>query len=253
MEEALEPLTDSKVTLSLFGNSVDLDWGWLNNLYGSDVFDRMDTLAAQLSNYGTTVKGTWRDWRLIGSNVDMYNDQINRTFSPEVVAGLQTYVSELVAAILSGQDVSDEDMQHLQSVIDLINGMNVSGTGENFVSGMADSLSNAGLNTTADTLATDLQTVLDTAVNGVGEGAGAQVGAGVGTGMADTDMTGDAQTLATNTEAATEDAFQIHSPSRLMKPIGKNVAAGVGSGMTGYSFQDDASTMAGALVSAVNT
>ena len=253
IQAAADPLTEIKVPIDIFGNRSYMDWGWFNDLYGSDVFDRMKWLSWDLDNYGTNIKGTWKDWRLIGSTVDDYNRQIDREFSPETVAGLQTYVSEMVAAILSGKEVSPEDLAHLQTIIDLINGMQVSGTGGNFVGGMADAVSAAGLSTTAESLGTDLQAVLDSAVDGVGEAAGEQVGEGVGVGMAGTDFTDPAETMAGNTETAAEGAYDINSPSKRMMPIGGFVAAGVGAGMAEYSFAGDASSMASNLQSAVSS
>ena len=253
IESAVAPLAEKNVPVQAFGGFSTHDWGWLNDLIGSDVFERMDWLTLDLSSYAKNVKGTWADWRLIGSNVADYNNRINQEFDPETTAGLQTYVAEMVAAILSGQEVSAEDMAHLQSVIDFINAMDASGTGEAFISGMTDTLNASGFVTSAETLASDLQSTLDGAVQGVDFSAsGAQVAAGVGEGMGSADMSASAEAMAANTENAANAAFGINSPARRMVPTGGYVAAGVGEGMQGFSFAAAAGTVAGNAISALS-
>ena len=253
IESAVAPLAEKSVPVQAFGGFSTHDWGWLNDLIGSDVFERMDWLTLDLSSYAKNVKGTWADWRLIGSNVADYNNRINQEFDPETTAGLQTYVAEMVAAILSGQEVSEEDMAHLQSVIDFINAMDASGTGEAFISGMTDTLNASGFVTSAETLASDLQSTLDGAVQGVDFSAsGAQVAAGIGEGMGNADMSAPAEAMAANTESAANAAFGINSPARRMMPTGEYVAAGVGEGMQGYSFAAAAGAVAGNAVSALS-
>ena len=253
IKSAVAPLAEKSVPVQAFGGFSTHDWGWLNDLIGSDVFERMDWLTLDLSSYAKNVKGTWADWRLIGSNVADYNNRINQEFDPETTAGLQTYVAEMVAAILSGQEVSEEDMAHLQSVIDFINAMDASGTGEAFISGMTDTLNASGFVTSAETLASDLQSTLDGAVQGVDFSAsGAQVAAGIGEGMGSADMSASAEAMAANTESAANAAFGINSPARRMVPTGEYVAAGVGEGMQGYSFAPAAGAVAGNAISALS-
>ena len=89
IESAVAPLAEKSVPVQAFGGFSTHDWGWLNDLVGSDVFERMDWLTLDLSAYAKNVKGTWADWRLIGSNVADYNNRINQEFDPETTAGLQ--------------------------------------------------------------------------------------------------------------------------------------------------------------------
>ena len=253
IESAVTPLAEKSVPVQAFGGFSTHDWGWLNDLVGSDVFERMDWLTLDLSAYAKNVKGTWADWRLIGSNVADYNNRINQEFAPETTAGLQTYVAEMVAAILCGQEVGEEDMAHLQSVIDFINAMDASGTGEAFISGMTDTLNASGFVTSAETLASDLQSTLDGAVQGVDFSAsGVQVAAGIGEGMGSADMSAPAEAMAANTEGAANAAFGINSPARRMVPTGEYVAAGVGEGMQAFSFATAAGAVAGNAVSALS-
>ena len=232
VKTAAQPLTEQKVPVQVFGSYSTHDWGWLNDLIGSDVFDRMSWLTTDLDIYAKNVKGTWKDWRLIGSNVGDYNNRISREFDPDTVASLQTYVAEMVTAIQNGQEVSEEDLAHLQTVINFLSSMEASGTGESFIAGMTDTLNAAGITTSAETLVSDLQSALDTALQGADFSAsGEQVSAGVGEGMRNADMSEPAAAMAGSTEEAANQAFDINSPSRRMMPTGEQAAAGVAEGM----------------------
>lgn len=229
------------------------DWGWLNDLIGSDVFDRMSWLFTDLDLYAKNVKGTWKDWRLIGSNVGDYNNRISREFDPDTVAALQNYVAEMVTAIQNGQEVSEEDLAHLQTVISFLNSMEASGSGESFIAGMTDTLNAAGITTSAETLVSDLQSALDTALQGADFSAsGEQVSAGVGEGMRNADMSEPAEAMAGSTEEAANQAFDIHLPSRRMMPTGEQAAAGIAEGMKGFSFTSAAGAVSGNAVSSLN-
>lgn len=253
VKTAAQPLTEQKVPLQVFGSYSTHDWGWLNDLIGSDVFDRMSWLTTDLDIYAKNVKGTWKDWRLIGSNVGDYNNRISREFDPDTVASLQTYVAEMVTAIQNGQEVSEEDLAHLQTVINFLNSMEASGTGESFIAGMTDTLNAAGITTSAETLVSDLQSALDTALQGADFSAsGEQVSAGVGEGMRNADMSEPAEAMAGSTEEATNQAFDINSPSRRMMPTGEQAAAGIAEGMKGFSFEPAAGTVSGNAVSSLN-
>ena len=121
---------------------------------------------------------------------------------------MSIYVSEVMAAIQSGADVSDEEIQRLQTIIDFLSNLQLTDTGENIRAGIAEGLTANGWDTDAETVASDL-------------------------------------------EAALNAALGIESPSTRVKPVGEYVAAGVGVGMTGYDFTSDASTMAANVESAV--
>lgn len=253
LKTAAQPLTEQKVPLQVFGSYSTHDWGWLNDLIGSDVFDRMSWLTTDLDLYAKNVKGTWKDWRLIGSNVGDYNNRISREFDPDTVASLQTYVAEMVIAIQNGQEVSEEDLAHLQTVINFLSSMEASGTGESFIAGMTDTLNAAGITTSAETLVSDLQSAMDTALQGADfSSSGEQVSAGIGEGMRNADMSEPAEAMAGSTEEAANQAFDIHSPSRRMMPTGEQAAAGVAEGMKGFSFEPAAGTVSGNAVSSLN-
>ena len=74
---------------------------------------------------------------------------------------------------------------------------------------------------------------------------------GVGEGMTAAGWDSDAETVASNLEAALNLALGIQSPSTRVKPVGENVSAGMGEGMSGYDFTNDASTLAAAIEAAI--
>ena len=74
---------------------------------------------------------------------------------------------------------------------------------------------------------------------------------GVGEGMTAAGWDSDAETVASNLEAALNLALGIHSPSERVKPVGQNVSAGVGAGMTEYDFATDAAALAATLCAAI--
>ena len=99
-----------------------------------------------------------------------------------------------------------------------------------------------------DNLTKILQFVEDLDSVGVGE----NVTAGIAEGMTEAGWDTDAETLATNLEAAINSALIINSPSERMKPAGEYVAAGIGAGMGEYDFSADASALAASLESAIS-
>ncbi len=82
---------------------------------------------------------------------------------------------------------------------------------------------------------------------------GAHIREGVAAGMTEAGWDADAESVASDLEAALNAALQIHSPSQRVKPVGENVSAGVGEGMSGYSFDGDAEAMASAVQAAVES
>ena len=76
---------------------------------------------------------------------------------------------------------------------------------------------------------------------------------GVAEGMTAAGWDSDAETVASNLEAALNTALQIHSPSERVKPVGENVSAGVGLGMSGYDFASDMEAVAAAIDTAMTS
>jgi len=82
-------------------------------------------------------------------------------------------------------------------------------------------------------------------------GTGAHVREGIAQGMTEAGWASDAETVATNLESALNQAMQINSPSKRVKPIGSSTAEGIALGMSEYSFAADATTLATNLETAI--
>ena len=94
---------------------------------------------------------------------------------------------------------------------------------------------------------TNLQSILDF-LNGLDEtDTGAHIKEGIAQGLTEAGWDADAETVASQLDAALATAFDSHSPAQRMVPMGENVAAGIGEGASGYDFSSDAATIASAL------
>lgn len=245
VEEAAEAVNEAYVTTSVFGNVSKHDAGRLNGILGGSTMDWIKSFAAEARAL-EKIKGTgWTLWGLLdGLNIDGLNKRMGEQFNGDTLAGLQTYVAEVVAAVQNGEAISEEDLANLKAILDFVNSLQTVGAGANVI---------AGLQTTLGT--TDLSATLTQAYDGAvknAAGIGEQVGAGIGEGQKDYDFSTDAETTIANDEAALNDAAVIHSPSQRMKPIGGFISAGVGAGMTEYDFSGDAAATMANLESAIS-
>lgn len=253
VDAAVAEAETEKVVVNAFGKPYEMDWGWLNELYATDAFERMNGLTLQLDNYGRNIKGTWKDFRLVGDTVEDFNQQIKGTITPDEVASLQSFAAQIVAVAQSGGSIRSEDLQHLRDLVALMNAMQISGTGSSFLAGMSATLKDAGwTGTIDDLLAVFYQTGERGAGYSFGNDTGDQIAAGVGTGMAEHDFSDDAETTISNVESDLDTAADINSPSKRMKPTGGYIAAGVGAGMAEYDFSGDAAATMANLESALN-
>jgi len=253
VQKAAEGVTTKYVTLEVFGKQSHNDWGWLNDLMGSDLLTWMDSFNVQLAAFQKN-KGTWVNlWGLMDdASLKGINNQMNAQFSGDNLANFTTYVSELVAAIQNGEEINEEDLQNLKNIVDFLNNLELTGTGENIRAGVAQGMTEAGWSTDAETVATNLEDALNlalgiespsTRVKPVGE----NVAAGVGAGMAEADLSADAGTLAFNLAAAVEAAL----PGTALAAIGLGAAAGLAAALSSYNMGSAAQTVAAGVKGAL--
>lgn len=245
VEEAAEAVNEAYVTISIFGHVSKHDAGLLNGILGGSTMDWIKSFAAEARSL-EKIKGTGLTlWGLLdGWNIDRLNKRMGEQFNGDTLAGLQTYVAEVVAAVQNGEAISEEDLANLKAILDFVNSLQTVGAGANVI---------AELQTTLGT--TDLSATLTQAYDGAVQnaaGIGEQVGAGIGEGQKNYDFSTDAETTIANDEGALTDAAVIHSPSQRMKPIGGFISAGVGAGMTEYDFSGDAAATVANLESAIS-
>lgn len=181
-------------------------------------------------------------------NQSMIND-----FDPENVAQLATYVSEVVTAIQSGQEVGQEDIDNLKKILQFVQDLDSVGVGQNVTEGIAEGMTAAGWDTSAETLATNLETAINSAliINSPSERmkpAGEYVAAGVGAGMGGYDFSTDAATLATNLETAITAALS----SEAMSPSGTTAMAGLAGALTAYDMTNAGTTVSANVKNAVS-
>ena len=196
-------------------------------------------------------------WNFIyGGNKGVLNtlDQSMATdFDAENVAQLATYVSEVVAAIQNGQEVSQEDIDNLKKIMQFVQDLDSVGVGQNVTEGIAEGMTSAGWDTSAETLATNLETAINSAliINSPSERmkpAGEYVAAGVGAGMGGYDFSTDAATLATKLESAISAALG----SEAMSPSGTTAMAGLAGDLTAYDMSGTGTTVSANVKNAVS-
>lgn len=174
-------------------------------------------------------------------------------FDPENVAQLSTYVAEVVKAIQNGEAVSQEDIDNLTKILQFVEDLDSVGVGENVTAGIAEGMTEAGWDTSAETLATNLETAINSAfiINSPSERmkpAGEYVAAGIGAGMGGYDFSTDAATLATNLETAISAALG----SEALNPSGTTAMAGLAGALTTYDMSGAGSTVSSNVKNAVS-
>ena len=188
-------------------------------------------------------------------------------FNGDTLAGLQTYVAEIVAAVQNGEAISEDDLANLKAILDFTSSLDEIGAGQQFIGGLKSILG------TGDVVATLTKAYQDalgrvpdivfggSGINAAGRGGGGrsfgeasgdQIAAGVGAGMAEHDFSDDAETTISNVETDLNEAADINSPSKRMNPTGEFIAAGIGVGMAQYDFSGDAAATVANLESALN-
>ena len=214
----------------------------------------MHSFTAELKAFDN-YKGSWVTlWGLLDNNtLNGIDKRLNEQFSADNIAGLQTFVSEMVTAIQNGAEVSEEDLQKLQTIVDFLSALELAGVGENITAGIGDAMTAAGWDADAESVAGNLEAALNAAfvihspsqrVRPIGE----NVAAGVGEGMADYDLSADAEALAEKVRAAIETAL----PADALTAFGTSVAEGLSGVLTSYSMAATGSSVAANVKSAVS-
>ncbi len=226
----------------------------LTGIMPKSLMDYIDAAEQRIKN----AKGDMDQWYnfIYGGNEGIMrtlNQSMISDFDPENVAQLATYVSEVVTAIQNGQEVSQEDIDNLNKILQFVQDLDSVGVGQNVTEGIAEGMTAAGWDTSAETLATNLETAIDSAliINSPSERmkpAGEYVAAGVGAGMGGYDFSTDAATLATNLETAISAALTAES----LTPSGTGAMAGLAGALTAYDMSGAGTTVSANVKNAVS-
>ena len=206
-------------------------------LLPTTTMDLIDSAIGRLQSYQETLDYNWWDkfWASVrGESTDqgVLDTSMKMDFSPETVAGLSAYISELVVAIQQGQQLSEEDLTNLQNIVTFLNGLEMTDTGQHVKEGVAQGMTEAGWSSDAETVAANLQAALNAALGIQSPSTrmkptGSNVAAGVGAGMGEHDFTGEASSLAGRLSSAVSAAM----PASLLRPAGLNAMLGLTAGI----------------------
>ena len=199
------------------------------------LFEVIDLMVLGLEGLQNTLStDSWRDlWgALDGAAWESANSALDASFTPSAISKISVYVSEVVAAIQSGAEVSAEDLENLQQIVKLLNLMELTNTGENIRAGIAEGMAENGWDADAENIVSDLEDALNSALDihspsGRMKPIGANTAAGVGAGMSEYDFTEDAGTMASNLFAAASAALA----GSTLRPIGVQAMAGLTAGI----------------------
>ena len=226
----------------------------LTGIMPKSLMDYIDSAMQRIKN----AKGDLDQWYnfIYGGNegiMQTLNQSMINDFDPENVAQLSTYVSEVVTAIQNGQEVSQEDIDNLNKILQFVQDLDSVGVGQNVTEGIAEGMTAAGWDTSAETLAINLETAINSAliINSPSERmkpAGEYVAAGVGAGMGGYDFSTDAATLATNLESAISAALTAES----LTPSGTGAMAGLAGALTAYDMSGAGTTVSANVKNAVS-
>ena len=226
----------------------------LTGIMPKSLMDYIDAAEQRIKN----AKGDLDQWYnfIYGGNEGIMrtlNQSMISDFDPENVAQLATYVSEVVTAIQNGQEVGQEDVDNLKKILQFVQDLDSVGVGQNVTEGIAEGMTAAGWDTSAETLATNLETAINSAliINSPSERmkpAGEYVAAGVGAGMGGYDFSTDAATLATNLESAISAALTAES----LTPSGTGAMAGLAGALTAYDMSGAGTTVSANVKNAVS-
>lgn len=269
VREAAQALEEAYVTISVFGNTSKHNGGpLLNKLLGGSTMDWVRYFTAEAQALKRLKGSGWTLWGLLdGLHLDRLNKRMGEQFSGDTLAGMQTYVAEIVAAVQNGEAISEADLANLKAILDFTSSLDEIGAGQQFIGGLKSILGTGDVVATLTKAYQDaLGRVPDIVFGGsginaagrgdggrsFGEASGDQIAAGVGAGMAEHDFSDDAETTITNVETDLNEAADINSPSKRMNPTGEFISAGIGVGMAQYDFSGDAAATVANLESAIS-
>ena len=251
--DALSPVVDETDKLG-----VTMAGMWAG-IRPATTMDKIDSALGRIQSYQETLDyNAWdKFWASVfgaSTNLGALDQSMKSDFNPEIVAEMSSYVAEVVSAIHQGVQVPEEDLNNLQTILDFLNGLDMTGTGAHIREGIAQGMREAGFDSDAETVATNLETALNTALQIESPSkrvkpTGEYVAAGIGEGMSGNDFTSDVGALATSVEAAITSAL----PGDALSSFGTSAAEGLASALSTYSMSSAGASVASGVRTAVST
>ena len=214
-------------------NSVDHQGSLGAKWFGDDTL----TDITRLNEYLEGIDSEMNSWLNVGGWMNQYDrwaaeNTLSNYLDPTEIGNIQAFVAEAIAAINSGETLSDDTIAKLQAVLELVQLLDSIGIGQNITAGIAEGMTEAGFDTDAETVAANLETALNSALGiqspstrmkPVGE----NVSAGVGVGMTGYDYTPDAAAMTASLESAVNGSLT----STTLRSAGVNAMAGLRNGI----------------------
>lgn len=202
-------------------------------MFGDDTFADMK----RLNEYLTKIKGEMNSFLNIGGWMDGWDrkaaaDTISNYLDPTEIGNITTFVTECIAAINNGEELSDDAVAKLQEIQELVSLMDAIGVGQDIIGGIAEGMTSAGMDTTAETVASNLESVLEGAfiINSPSKRMmpiGEYVSAGIAEGMSGYDMSAAGSAVGSSVESALKTGISVMS----MRSVGVNAMAGLKAGI----------------------
>ena len=237
VQKAAEGISKDYVTTSVFGKQSQNDWGFLNGFLGNSLLEWMGSFNTELEAFQKNKGGIVTLWGLLDeTTLSGIDSRMNAQFSGENLAGFTAYVSEMTAAIQNGETLSEDDLTNLQNIVEFLNNLELTDTGENIRVGVAQGMTEAGWDTDAETVASSLEAALNLALGIQSPSArmnpiGNNVSAGVGVGMTGYDFSQETGVMAARLENDIYAAVSSSLNSSVLKPIGLQAMAGLAAGI----------------------
>lgn len=205
-------------------------------------------LTAEVRNYTKHKDGILGLWNVFGVGTRGVENSLRTYMSGDALAGLQTYVAEVVAAIKAGETVSEDDINNLQAILDFVSELEIAGVGENIVAGISGAMAQAGWENDAETTAGNLENALNAALGIQSPSTrmmplGEYAAAGLGRGLSDYDLSGDVAKAIMQLEGAVQAWLGLD----FLAPYGQTAAQGLALGFMTFNIQAVANSIVSRL------
>lgn len=249
--EAVAALRNEVAEVDQLGTTALGNWA---GIMPTTTFDLIDSAIKRIKTFNEE-KGTFWQWLKGGEGNarNVLDQSMQLDFNAETLAGLSTYVAEVVSAIQQGKDVKQEDLDNIQKILTFLQELDTNEVGTNVLLGVAEGMTAAGWDSDAETVAANLEAALNSALGIQSPSTrvkptGENVAAGVGVGMVGYDLSADAATLAGNVESAISTALTADT----LTSAGTSAVEGMAGAMSGYSMGATGSSVSSNVKSAVS-